>query len=118
MNGCFRVPEPVNEPVKAYAPGSPEKKSLKARLAELKQSEIEIPLIIGGEEVRTGRFGTCVIPHRHGHVLARYHKAGKAEVLRAIDAALAARASWSRMPWYERAAILLRAAELLAGGQI
>jgi 1-pyrroline-5-carboxylate dehydrogenase len=115
MNGCFRVPEPVNEPVRAYAPGSPEKKSLKAKLAELKQSEIEIPLIIGGEEVRTGRLGTCLIPHRHGHVLARYHKAGKAEVQQAIDAALAARSSWSRVPWYDRAAILLRAAELLAG---
>jgi 1-pyrroline-5-carboxylate dehydrogenase len=115
MNGCFRIPEPVNEPVRAYAPGSPEKKSLKAKLAELKQSEIEIPLIIGGEEVRTGRLGTCLIPHRHGHVLARYHKAGKAEVQKAIDAALAARASWSRFPWYDRAAILLRAAELLAG---
>jgi len=115
MNGCFRVPEPVNEPVKSYAPGSPEKRSLKAKLAELQKSEIEIPLIIGGEEVRTGKFGTCVIPHRHGHVLARYHKAGKAEVQKAIDAALAARASWSRVPWYDRAAILLRAAELLAG---
>ncbi|MBP1620482.1 MAG: delta-1-pyrroline-5-carboxylate dehydrogenase, partial [Acidobacteria bacterium] len=112
---CFRVPEPVNEPVKSYAPGSPEKRSLKAKLAELQKSEIEIPLIIGGEEVRTGKFGTCVIPHRHGHVLARYHKAGKAEVQKAIDAALAARASWSRVPWYDRAAILLRAAELLAG---
>jgi 1-pyrroline-5-carboxylate dehydrogenase len=115
MNGCFRVPEPVNEPVRAYAPGSPEKRSLKAKLTELKQSEIEIPLIIGGEEVRTGRLGTCVIPHRHGQVLARYHKAGKAEVQKAIDAALAARASWSRVPWCDRAAILLRAAELLAG---
>ena len=115
MNACFRVPEPVNEPVKSYAPGSPEKRSLKAKLAELQQTEIEIPLIIGGEEVRTGKFGTCVIPHRHGHVLARYHKAGKAEVAKAIDAALAARAAWSRVPWYDRAAILLRAAELLAG---
>ena len=115
MNGCFRVPEPVNEPVKSYAPGSPEKKSLKAKLAELQKGEIEIPLIIGGEEVRTGRLGTCLIPHCHGHVLARYHKAGKAEVQKAIDAAFAARASWSRVPWYDRAAILLRAAELLAG---
>jgi 1-pyrroline-5-carboxylate dehydrogenase len=115
MNGCFRIPEPVNEPVRAYAPGSPEKKSLKAKLADLQKSELEIPLIIGGEEVRTGRLGTCVIPHQHGHVLARYHKAGRPEVQKAIDAALAARAAWSRMPWYDRAAILLRAAELLAG---
>jgi len=115
MNGMFRIPEPSNEPVRAYAPGSPEKKSLKAKLIELRSQEIEIPLIIGGEEVRTGRMGTCIVPHKHGHVLARYHKAGKAEVERAIRAAMEARAAWSAMPWYERAAILLRAAELLAG---
>ncbi len=115
MNGIFRVPEPTNEPVRAYAPGSAEKASLKARLAELKASEIEIPLIIGGEEVRTGNLGTCVIPHDHGHVLARYHKAGKAEVAMAIDAAMKARATWSAMPWNDRAAILLKAADLLAG---
>jgi 1-pyrroline-5-carboxylate dehydrogenase len=115
MNGVFRVPQPTNEPVRAYAPGSPERKSLKAKLVELRSREIEIPLIIGGEEVRTGRLGTCVIPHRHGHVLARYHKAGKAEVERAIAAAHEARAAWAAMPWHERAAILLRAADLLAG---
>ncbi len=115
MNGIFRVPEPINEPVRSYAPGSPEKASLKAKLTELKSTEIEIPLIIGGEEVRTGNLGTCVIPHDHGHVLARYHKAGKAEVEMAVDAAMKARATWSEMPWNDRAAILLKAADLLAG---
>jgi 1-pyrroline-5-carboxylate dehydrogenase len=115
MNGVFRVPEPVNEPVKSFAPGSPERASLKAKVKELKASEIEIPLIIGGQEVRTGRLGTCIIPHNHGHVLARYHKAGKAEVERAITAARDARHAWSRMPWVDRAAIFLRAAELLSG---
>ncbi len=115
MNGMFRIPKPANEPVRSYAPGSPEKKSLKAKLAELRSREIEIPLIIGGEEVRTGKLGSCVIPHKHGHVLARYHKAGMAEVERAIEAAMAARAAWGAMPWVDRAAILLRAAELLAG---
>jgi 1-pyrroline-5-carboxylate dehydrogenase len=115
MNGIFRVPEPRNEPVRGYAPGSTEKRSLKAKVAELRGSEIEIPLIIGGEEVRTGSLGTCIIPHHHGHVLARYHKAGPAEVARAITAAREARRSWGRLPWVERAAILLRAADLLAG---
>jgi 1-pyrroline-5-carboxylate dehydrogenase len=115
MNGIFRTPEPFNEPVRAYAPGSAEKRSLKAKLAELARSEIEIPLIIGGEEVRTGRLGTCIMPHRHGHVLAKYHKAGETEVARAIAAAREARATWGRMAWYDRASIFLRAAELLAG---
>ncbi len=115
MNGVFRVPQPSNEPVRAYGPGSPEKKSIKAKLAEMRSREIEIPLIIGGEEVRTGKFGTCVIPHRHGHVLAKYHKAGKAEVERAIAAARQAHATWSRLPFVDRASVLLRAADLLAG---
>ena len=115
MNGIFRVPQPVNEPVRGYAPGSAEKKSLKAKLAAMRGPRIEIPLVIGGEEVRTGKLGTCVMPHAHGHVLATYHKAGKAEVERAIAAARAAHATWSRVPFTERAAVLLRAAELLAG---
>ena len=115
MNGIFHVPQPINEPVRAYGPGSPEKRSIKAKLAELRGKEIEIPLIIGGEEVRTGRMGTCLIPHNHGHVLARYHKAGKPEVERAVAAARDAHRAWSRMPWYDRAAIILKAADLLAG---
>jgi len=115
MNGVFRVPQPANEPIRSYAPGSPEKRSLKAKLAEMRGREIEIPLVIGGEEVRTGKLGSCIVPHNHAHVLARYHKAGKAEVERAIGAAREAHASWSRMPWHDRAAIFLRAAELLAG---
>ncbi len=115
MNGVFRVPQPSNEPVRSYAPGSPERRPLKAKLAEMRASEIEIPLIIGGEEVRTGNLGTCIIPHDHGRVLARYHKAGRAEVERAIQAARQAQATWSRMPFVDRAAVLLRAADLLAG---
>jgi 1-pyrroline-5-carboxylate dehydrogenase len=115
MSGTYRIPKPVNEPVRQYPPGSPERASLKAKLAAMRSQEIEIPLIIGGKEVRTGRMGTCVMPHRHGHVLARYHKAGPKEVAMAIEAALAAHRSWSRMPWQERAAIFLKAAELLAG---
>jgi len=115
MNGVFRVPQPTNEPIRAYAPGSPERRSLKAKLAEMRGREIEIPLVIGGEDVRTGKLGTCIVPHDHKHVLARYHKAGKAQVERAVTAAREARSSWSRMPWYDRAAIFLKAAHLLAG---
>jgi len=114
MNGVFRVPQPTNEPIRAYDPGSQEKRSIKAKLAEMRAREIEIPLIIGGEEVRTGRLGSCVIPHEHGHVLAKYHKAGKAEVERAIAAARKAHAAWSSLPFVDRAALLLRAADLLA----
>ena len=115
MNGTIRIPEPVNEPVRSYAPGSAEKKSIKAKLAEMRGREIEIPLVIGGEEVRTGRMGTCIVPHNHGHVLARYHKAGPAEVARAIEAAREAHHAWSNMASYDRAAVILKAAELLAG---
>lgn len=114
-NGIVRVPHPVNEPVKSYAPGSPERASLKARLAAMMQEEIEIPLVIGGEEVRTGKLGTAVCPHDHQHVLARFHQAGPVEVERAIAAAREAWRSWSEMPWEERAAVLLKAADLLAG---
>ena len=115
MNGAIRIPEPVNEPVRSYAPGSAEKKSIKAKLAEMRGREIEIPLIIGGEEVRTGRTGTCIVPHDHGHVLARYHKAGPAEVEKAVAAAREAHREWSNMAYYDRAAVILKAAELLAG---
>ena len=115
MNGVFRVPQPINEPVRAYGPGSAEKKAIKAKLGEMRGREIEIPLAIGGEEVRTDKLGTCIMPHAHGHVLARYHKAGKPEVEKAIAAAREAHPVWSRMPWVDRAAIFLRAAELLAG---
>lgn len=115
MNGIFPIPQPVNEPVRSYAPGSPEKRSLKAALKEMRSREIEIPLLIGGKEVRTGKLGTCILPHNHGHVLARYHKAGPAEVELAIAAARQAHALWADMPWYDRAAIMLKAAELLAG---
>ena len=90
-SGIFTVPAPHNEPVRDYAPGSPERESLKRRLAEMDGAEIEIPMIIGGEEVRTGTTGKAVKPHDHEHVLATYHQGGAAEVQRAIDAARQAR---------------------------
>jgi 1-pyrroline-5-carboxylate dehydrogenase len=114
MNGRFRVPPPVNEPVRSYAPGSRERRELEAELSAMSAREVEIPLVIGGEEVRTGDISPVVMPHDHGHVIGRCHQAGPREVARAIEVAQEAWQSWSRMPWEDRAAIFLTAAELLA----
>jgi len=114
-NGIVSVPPPVNDPIRSYAPGSPEKTSLKARITEMLSQQIEIPLIIGGEEVRTGNTAKAVCPHDHKHVLGVYHKAGEAEVQMAVEAAAEAWKDWSEMPWEQRAAVMLKAAELLAG---
>ncbi|MBU0559468.1 MAG: L-glutamate gamma-semialdehyde dehydrogenase [Bacteroidetes bacterium] len=114
-NAFFKVPIPVNEPIKSYAPGSPEKSELKSKIVELKSKHIEIPLIISGKEVKTGKTEQMVIPHDKNHVLGIYHKAGKEEVEMAIEAALAAREEWAAMPWEHRVAIFLKMAELLAG---
>jgi len=116
-NGRYRVPEPKNELTLAYGPGSPEKKALKARLAELAGTEIEIPCLIGGREVRTGRLAEVVLPHRHRHRLARFHQAGPAEVAQAIEASQAARREWAALDWCDRAAVFLKAADLLSGPQ-
>lgn len=111
-NAIFKFPNPGNEPVKAYAPGSMEKAELKKAVAQLKAEQWDIPLIIGGKEIRTGNTGTVVMPHDHQHVLATYHKAGEKEVQMAIDAAMAAHKSWSELPWLDRASVMLRIAEL------
>jgi len=114
-NGFYRVDRPANEPVLGYAPGSPERRRIQAALADLAGRRIEIPLLIGGREVRTGDLGECRMPHDHGHVLATYHKAGPEHVRLAVEAALAARKVWAAMDWHDRAAIFLKAADLLAG---
>ena len=114
-HGIFRPPAPVNEPVKGYAPGSPEREELRRRLRELESDRLEIPLVVGGERVRTGDTFEAVEPHKRSHVLATVHQGGATEVQRAIAAAGEAWPEWSRTPWEERAAVLLRAAELLAG---
>jgi 1-pyrroline-5-carboxylate dehydrogenase len=114
-NAYFQVPIPENEPILPYGPGSVEKDELKKKIAALKSQTIEVPLIIGGEEVKTGNTANMVIPHNHGHILGAYHKAGAKEVNMAIEAALAAQKEWAAMPWEHRASIFLKAAELLAG---
>jgi 1-pyrroline-5-carboxylate dehydrogenase len=113
--GIFKVPHPVNEPVKGYAPGSPERASLAAKVKEMAAQKIEIPLIIGGKEIRTGKLGKAVMPHDHGHVLADVHLGGEAEVKLAVEAAAKAKAEWAAMPWEARVSIFLKAADLLAG---
>lgn len=114
MNGVIKIPRPTNEPVMVFAPGSPEKVSLKAELTRMLGEEIEIPLIIGGKEVRTGNFAECRCPHDHNHLLGRYHKAGPDEITMAVVEAKNAWKDWSEMDWVSRASIFLRAAELLA----
>ncbi len=113
FNGHRRVPPPVNDPIRSYAPGSPERAPLKARLKSMASEMAEIPLVIGGQRVRTGDTGTAVMPHDHQHVLGTYHKATPDLVLKAVDAARTARADWSRWSFGDRAAVLLKAAELL-----
>ncbi len=115
MEAKFNVPKPVNEPVLSYLPGSKEREELKKTLKELKSQKLELPLIIGGKEVKSSSKGTCVLPHNHSHVLAEYYKAGTAEVNLAIESALEARKKWSMLPWQERASVFLKAADLLTG---
>jgi 1-pyrroline-5-carboxylate dehydrogenase len=114
LNAARRVPTPSNEPIRSYAPGSPERAELKARLASMATERIEIPLIIGGQEIRSGRKQQSVMPFKHSHVLADWHMAEPKHVQMAIKAALAARREWSAWPFEDRAAVLLKAAELLA----
>jgi 1-pyrroline-5-carboxylate dehydrogenase len=113
FDGHRRVPPPVNEPIRDYAPGSPERATLKTALSAMAGEKIDMPLIIGGKEVRTGTTGTSVMPHDHAHVLGEYHKATEKNVLEAIEAAAAARGEWAGWSFDDRAAVILKAAELL-----
>jgi len=114
-NVFFNIPLPQNEPVLSYRPGSPEKIALKAKLAEIKAGHVEIPVIVGKEEILTGDMESCRCPHEHAHILGRYHKAGEGEVQKAIEAALKTRPMWASMPIEDRASIFIKAGELLAG---
>jgi len=114
-NAVVRIPVPTNEPVFSFAPGTAEREQLKAAIQELSAQKIDIPLIIGGREIRTGRTGQVVMPHNHRHILADYHLAGEAEIKLAVRAAMEAKQEWEALRWEERAAIFLKAAEFLSG---
>src|SRR2546425_218725 len=115
MNTIPKIPVPFNEPVLSHAPGTPERAELKRALKDLSARPIEIPLVIGGKEVRTGKTTDAVMPHCHRHVLARVHQAGPTEVRAAVAAAREAWRDWSAWGLERRAAVFLKAAELLAG---
>jgi 1-pyrroline-5-carboxylate dehydrogenase len=114
-NAIFRVPPPYNETIRSYAPGSPERKSLQAKLKQMSGERIELPLVIGGKRISTGDTGEITMPHDHRHVLGTYHKATAEHVEQAVEAARAAQPAWAAMNWEDRVAIFLRAADLLAG---
>ena len=113
--GFYHLPEIKNEPVKTYAPGSTERQSIKLKLAELSKGGLDIPMIIGGKEVRTGNLHDIRPPHDHRQLLGHYHQGDKKHVQLAIDAALTAKPDWEAMNWESRAAIFLKAADLIAG---
>ena len=115
FNGIFHIPEPQNEPVLGYAPGSRERAELKAKLEEMLSNPVEVPSIIGGREVANGDLVMMTAPHNHEQVLGTYHRAGPREAEMAIDAANEAKVAWSEMEWSSRATVLLKAAELLSG---
>ena len=115
MSNGFKVPVPMNEPIKDYAPNSEEKKSLVAKINELSSMKVEIPIIIDGKEIKTGNTGNCVKPYDHAHILGTYHKAGEEEVKMAIESSLDAWNDWSKTSFEFRAKIFLKMAELLAG---
>ena len=113
-NAIFGFREPKNEPVKAYAPGSEERRLLKEELERQANMQVEIPLIIGGKEIKTGKIGKVVMPTDHNHVLATYHQCTEKEVNMAIEAAMKAKEEWGNLPWIERCSIIMRAGELFA----
>lgn len=115
FNGIFHIPQPINEPGLQYAPGSPERAELSAKIKEMLNEQVEVPMIIGGKEVRNGELADIRCPHNHQHLLGKYHQADAEFAIKAIDAAQEAKKNWGEMPWESRAVVLLKAAELLAG---
>lgn len=114
-NGIFNVPVAANEPIYDYAPGTPEREALLASYKAQFNAQVDVPMYIGGEEVRTGNTGNLTPPHDHQHVIGTFHKGDASHVKAAIEAALAAKDRWSNMPWEHRASIFLKAAELISG---
>lgn len=115
MNGIFKIPVTVNEPVKMYEPGSTDRENLKRTIAEMRSQVIDVPMYIGGKEIRTGKKFPLTCPHDHKHILGYYHKGEKQHVKQAIAAAMKAKKHWTSLTWEDRAAIFLKAAELLSG---
>ncbi|WP_194776641.1 L-glutamate gamma-semialdehyde dehydrogenase [Pararhodonellum marinum] len=115
LKGFFKVPEPKNEPVKSYAPGSPERSELQKAIQDARSKEIEVPMYIGSEKVTTGNKKPLSPPHDHRHILGYFHEGDKSHVEQAINAALGAKTAWENMQWEQRAAIFLKAADLIAG---
>ncbi|MEW5821839.1 MAG: L-glutamate gamma-semialdehyde dehydrogenase [Cyanobacteriota bacterium] len=113
-NAIFQVPKPENEAILDYSPGSKERNLLKNEIEIQYNTKLDIPLIIGGKEIRTGDKGNCICPHEHSHILANYHKAGENEVNKAIEAALNAKTSWEKMHWSDRVSIFMKAADLIS----
>ena len=107
MSGISSIPQPINDPVRTYLPGSTERQSIKKTLAAMSSEKIDIPLLIGGKEIRTGDTETQVMPHKHRHVLATWHKAGRKEVEMAVQAAKEAHREWSGWKFEDRAAVFL-----------
>ncbi|MDP7423739.1 MAG: L-glutamate gamma-semialdehyde dehydrogenase [bacterium] len=114
-DGTYKVPVPYNEAILNYAPKTTEREILKEQVKKMRSEEIEIPIIIGGKEIKTGDMGFCFCPHDHKHILGKYHKAGSKEIKMAIKAALDAQKMWRAMHWRDRVSVFLKAAELLAG---
>lgn len=115
LKGFFKVPDPVNEPVQNYAPGSKERALLKDAIAEARSKVIDVPMYIGGKEIRTRNKVAMSPPHDHKHILGHYHQGTRDHVRAAIKAALEAKTKWEMLPWEQRAAVFLKAADLLAG---
>ena len=113
--GIYRVPVAINEPVKNYAPGSPERASLKKEIERLRSQVMDIPMVIGGKEVRTDNRTEIHPPHDRKHLLGHYHKGDGSHVQMAIAAAMEAREKWTALSWEHRASIFLKAADLIAG---
>ena len=115
MNGFFKIPTAVNEPIKSFAPGTIDREELRRTLKEMRSQVIDVPMYIGDKEIRTGKKVALICPHDHKHILGYYHKGDKTHVKLAIAAAMKAKKKWAEMPWEHRAAIFLKAAELIAG---
>eukprot|EP01029_Cantina_marsupialis_P009565 TRINITY_DN2223_c0_g2_i1.p5 TRINITY_DN2223_c0_g2~~TRINITY_DN2223_c0_g2_i1.p5 ORF type:complete len:544 (+),score=122.83 TRINITY_DN2223_c0_g2_i1:34292-35923(+) len=113
--GIYNVPAAKNEPIYSYAPGTPERAELQATIKKMRSEQIDVPMYIGGEEVRTGKLFAMTPPHDHQHILGHYHQGDKEHIQMAIDAALAAKPAWEALSWEHRASIFLKAAELISG---